>query len=112
MVIHIAVDIAVLALFLHFILSGYTHATCAAPEKATERLRLYGRLLRMSALHHNLLRFIKQPLLNDWRVPSFVDFTAIAKMSVVKRIGENPLHAILVKRISVQASHTVLNEKL
>lgn len=62
----------------------------------------------MAALKHDVLRFVEQALVHDGRMPPLVQFTAIEKMAVVKRIGENEAHAIVVDAIAEQAPHAVV----
>ncbi|OGG84117.1 hypothetical protein A3A42_03690 [Candidatus Kaiserbacteria bacterium RIFCSPLOWO2_01_FULL_55_25] len=70
-VVHVAMRIAVLlVLGAHF--GSYRHPALAASHNATEYLRLGRSGLRMAALGHDFLRFIKKPLVHDGRMPPFI----------------------------------------
>ncbi|MFH1098430.1 MAG: hypothetical protein V1723_00665 [Candidatus Uhrbacteria bacterium] len=106
-VVNVAMRIAVL-LVLRAYFGCYCHPAFAARHQAAKYLRFGRSGLRMAALKHDFLCLVEQPFVHDGRMPSFVQFAAIEKVAVVKRIGEDKAHAVVVDTIAEQTPHAVV----
>src|SRR3990167_5220498 len=67
---------------------------------------------RSSSLLQNFLHLVKKFLCDDWVVFSLMYFFCVAKMSVVKGVGEKVLHSVFMPDLAAFRRYSLLRQKV
>ncbi|OHA42249.1 MAG: hypothetical protein A3G59_03045 [Candidatus Taylorbacteria bacterium RIFCSPLOWO2_12_FULL_47_20] len=99
-------------LMFNLVFAGNHHAASTIEESA-KRLRLiFCFMPRSSSLSQNLLHFVKKFLCNDWVVPASMHFFGVAKMSVVKGVGQKIFHSVFMPYLAASSHYSLLRQKV